>query len=262
MSHDPSSLGGLLPYVANIARNPVRVKQLSGKLFSLPENCEVCTTPTDGWPRCYQCNEQRQIYGTELADLVVPLSYAVKGHPTLGQFYTDLWNYKSDRAPETARLRLSIMCLFFQQLHSGCVARRIGSPADFFASVPSGRNRPLPHPLEGLRAIVSGASRVAVARYVAVTRGDRATGLDPEQFAFNEPLTGHVQIVEDTWVKGQNAQSVAVAAKRAGATAVSIVVLGRVLDNGWQQSTGWIADNLVDAQWTPDICPVTGGECP
>lgn len=254
-------LASYLPYVANIARNPVRSRPSETGLFTVPENCEVCTTPTDGWARCYQCNQHKATHQDELADLVVPLSYGIKGHTTLGQYYADLQNYKNGQNPSAARNRLKIMAAFYEGIHGLCATRVLG-PVGARTIVPSGRARQPPHPLEEIVAYIQPDAPLIQAVFVGTARTGRATGLNPDDFAFPQGLTGHMLIVEDAWVQGNNAQALAIAARRAGADVVSIVVLGRVLDAGWHQSAGWITAHLEGAQWDPQLCPVTGATCP
>lgn len=252
-------LQALLPKVANIARNPTRQTQPTGQLFSPSTHCEVCTTPTDGWQLCLRCRDHRERFGADsLADLVVPLSYAVKGHSTLAQYYFDLHNYKATPVVKPARNRLLIMMLAFKDLHLACLERAVG-PVDVVTSVPSGRGRPGPHPLEVFYIVLLLPFVDAV--HVGASRAGRAADADPDAVVFRDRLKGHVLIIEDAWVKGNNAQSLAVAAKRAGAERVSIVALGRVLDMAWGPSAQFVDRNLVDARWSPLVCPVTGSSC-
>jgi hypothetical protein len=71
----------------------------------------------------------------------------------------------------------------------------------------------------------------------------------------------HVLILDDTWTTGSNAQSAALAVRRAGAAAVSVMVVGRWLSPGFGNTTAFIRTRLL-TDYDPAICPVTGGECP
>jgi hypothetical protein len=91
--------------------------------------------------------------------------------------------------------------------------------------VPSGRGRPGAHPLVGLvRSCVDlPLVRLAIAPEVIHSRGVNAGWV-----RVGDPVGGaDVLVVDDTWVSGGSAQSVAAALKLAGAGRVAVVVLGR-----------------------------------
>jgi hypothetical protein len=73
-----------------------------------------------------------------------------------------------------------------------------------------------------------------------------------------------VLVVDDTWVSGGTAQSVAVALKRAGAARVTIVVLGRHLDPADQRSPAFTAARGASLGVPAHACAVSrltpGGE--
>jgi adenine/guanine phosphoribosyltransferase-like PRPP-binding protein len=71
----------------------------------------------------------------------------------------------------------------------------------------------------------------------------------------------HVLILDDVWTTGSNAQSAALAVRRAGAAAVSVLVVGRWLSPDRRGMADFIATRL-HRDYDPDICPVTGGDCP
>jgi adenine/guanine phosphoribosyltransferase-like PRPP-binding protein len=129
-------------------------------------------------------------------------------------------------------------------------------------AVPSVRGRVGVHPFDVIARQMNAARespRLAVsqgdtgARVVSV---DRFT-LDPET-----DLAGqHVLILDDTWTTGANAQSAVLAARRAGATAVSVMVVGRWLRPDFGHNAQFIKTRLA-RDYDPWICPVTGEECP
>ena len=71
----------------------------------------------------------------------------------------------------------------------------------------------------------------------------------------------HVLILDDVWTTGSNAQSAALAARRAGAAAVSVMVVGRWLNHDRRVTADFIKTRLA-RDYDPDICPVAGGKCP
>ncbi len=114
-----------------------------------PGCCAVCRGPAQaGFLRCFQCAQHRQGAAGLLADLVVPVSYAVAGTP----YQRALWRYKSGvPEQEAARAALRAMLLVFLRDHGSCVRARAGMTAfSHVAVVPSGRGRPGMHPLRTL----------------------------------------------------------------------------------------------------------------
>ena len=179
-----------------------------------------------GFARCYQCDLHWLAAGRLLADAVVPIGYAVKGT----RFATDLWRYKSDDdAAATGRLRR--LLADFLRDHAGCVqcAAGMAGPPGRLAIVPSGQGRPGAHPLAALVASCLTLPQVRLSgRAQALVRGRE---IDPGWVRVEGAVAGQsVLVIDDTWVSGGSAQSVAVALRRAGALRVVVVVLGRHLD--------------------------------
>lgn len=80
--------------------------------------CSVCCGPVEPeYSRCYPCNERAKQFGDELADIVVPLSYAVRDYQDLQQFYLDLHQYKSRRPSIVAQQRLKALLYLFRLHH-------------------------------------------------------------------------------------------------------------------------------------------------
>ncbi len=116
-----------------------------------PPSCGVCRGPVrPGYTRCYQCERHTLLAAGLLADVVVPISYAVKGTPMAA----DLWRYKTWPAPDgCARTSVLALLLAFLHDHGACVWRRGSMPAPGrLAVVPTGSGRPGPHPLIELAA--------------------------------------------------------------------------------------------------------------
>jgi hypothetical protein len=71
----------------------------------------------------------------------------------------------------------------------------------------------------------------------------------------------HVLVLDDVWTTGANAQSAALALRRAGACAVSVVVAGRWLSPDHPLTAPFVAASLT-GEYDLSVCPVTGGRCP
>lgn len=233
-------------------------------LFPKTSVCAVCRGPIKAtYQMCYDCMERDRQFGDKTADIVVPLSYAVKNHKDLQQFYFDLHRYKDERPSQPALNRLKALLLLFRLHHLHCLENEVGMKVKSVVTVPSRRNRanhPLPDIAQMLERTLDGVAGIPVisAQHVAPPRGDRPQRTDPSAFSIDTRLSGHVLILEDTWVKGHNAQSLAIQAKQAGAQRVSIVVLARMLDYDYS-----LTRDLIDS-WQPDdhfdigLCPISG----
>ena len=195
---------------------------------------------------CYQCDLARSEAGGLLADVVVPLGYAVRGEALA----EDLWRYKSERAGAAeAAGRLREMLSAFLRGDADSAWRRdadsawrrdadsawraAGMPAagpSAVAVVPSGQGRLGAHPLT---AIVRSCVDLPVIRLSVAPGVIHARGLTMDWLRVDGLAAGaDVLVVDDTWVSGGSAQSAAVALKLAGANHVAIVVLGRHVNPG------------------------------
>lgn len=223
--------------------------------------CSVCAGPIDGhYDLCFQCLERaRSAYGDELADAVIPLSYSVKDYPNLGQFYSDLYRYKDDRPSAPAQRRLEALITLFERLHFNCLEEEIGMSAQYVTFVPSGRGR-INHPLEHIARSLAEARGIPFisSHYINDPRDKRAHSTNPEQFSIDSNLTGHLIIVEDTWVAGHNSQSLAIQAKLNGADKVSIIALARMLDYNFTQTQKMVDSWPSHTSFNPHMCPIDG----
>ena len=176
-----------------------------------------------------------------LADVVAPIGYAVRG----GQLVGDLHRYKSDRfagTPEAAAAaaRLCGMLAAFLADHGNSVWALAGMPAGpaAVAVVPSGQGRLGAHPLVGM---VRSCVDLPLVRLAIVPRATHTRGVNSSWVSVGDPVAGaDVLVVDDTWVSGGSAQSVAAALKMAGARRVAVVVLGRYVSPADPRSTAFI----------------------
>jgi len=187
--------------------------------------CRTCRGPApDGFARCYQCDLAVSQVGGLLADVVVPVGYAVRGGPLA----TDLRRYKSNQAGAAeSAARLCDMLAEFLRDNGDSVWRAAGMTAGpaAVAVVPSGQGRRGAHPLLG---IVSACLDLPVLRLSVVPGNIHVRGVTVGWLRAEDPVPGaDVLVVDDTWVSGGSAQSAAVALKLVGARRVAIVVLGR-----------------------------------
>jgi hypothetical protein len=200
--------------------------------------CRMCRGPApDGFARCYQCDLARGEAGELLADVVVPLGYAVRGGPLA----EDLWRYKSERvgaAEAAARLREKLATFLRADGESVWLAAGMPEGPSAVAVVPSGRGRPGAHPLVGIVRSCVGLPMLglSIAPEAVHVRGVTANWLSVAGLA----VGADVLVVDDTWVSGGSAQSAAVALKLAGAKHVAVVVLGRHVNPGDPRSVKFL----------------------
>ncbi|MDG4668002.1 amidophosphoribosyltransferase [Mycobacterium sp. 236(2023)] len=143
--------------------------------------------------------------------------------------------------------------------HEPCVVAAVGIPISAYTVIPSLTSRPGRHPLT---AIASSMCRVDEQMLTATFDPpcDRTIRLDKFTVESSEAVHGrHVALVDDVWTTGANAQSAALTLRRAGAAAVSVLVVGRWVDPR-QRATA----RFIGQQWRPYDplhCPVNARKC-
>jgi hypothetical protein len=222
--------------------------------------CPVCRGPRDPqYALCYRCNGARSQSGGLLADAVVPVSYS----PDDGQHYYQLRVYKSPTSPnQLALFRLAVLAMVFTQRHRPCLERAAGGRFTHVAAVPSTRARTGTHPLVGiLTAIYPSLPHVGAVANTAYgnTREFARDRFYVEQFAPNAPA--RVLILEDLWVTGGRAQSLAYALRTAGATSVIVVALGRQINKGYQPASP-ILEAIRNVPFSMDRCALDDFNAP
>jgi hypothetical protein len=232
-------------------RNPIRETGVT---------CAVCTTPVEGFDRCFVC---QSAYGATsgLADLVMPLTYGIAG----AQSGFLLRAYKDNpdaRVRQQQGLVINWLLYLAILVHEGCIGRRVGLAVARRLAVPSVRGRVGVHPFEVITRQMNAtreSPRLAVSQ---VETGERVVSVDKFALDPETDLTGqHVLILDDTWTTGANAHSAVLAARRAGAAAVSLMVVGRWLRPEFSHNAQFIKTRLA-RDYDPWTCPVTGGQCP
>lgn len=205
-----------------------------------PGVCAVCWTAVNPEFRdCYTCNTARTKYGPRLADVVVPIAVAVKRE----QLAHELWHYKYDvdaSVRSRLRTRLAAVLWRFLEQHEDHVAEALDIPRfEIVTTVPGTRPREGEHPLTSIVGTIVGHTRGRFQPLLAqgADAGKPHTLLAdryrPTCVLRNGPT---VLLIDDTWTTGGNAQSAAVALRRAGAAKVAIVVIGRHFDRSFGSS--------------------------
>lgn len=222
------------------------------------ETCRVCAAPVRHFELCWRCREHQRLSG--LADVVAPLAYAVGGAQTaavLSSYKNHPVRVERDRCALIVRAMLGAAVLF----HERCFGAVTGAHVSVRTVIPSLTFRSGVHPL------ASTAESIGVLTDLALMPGCDAwcdRRVRTEKFGVNSstPVEGrHVLVLDDVWTTGSNAQSAALALRRAGAAVVSVLVIGRWLSPA-SPLTQQFLRSRPDTPYDPHICPVTGGDCP
>lgn len=228
-------------YLRNIIREP----QIT---------CRVCALPVDGWDVCLMCrrNAASEI---PLADRVGSLIYAIEYD---SQAYRMVSGYKSGRPGRGNADTMRALLALGLRGHAICAMTLSGVQDVRWAVVPSTRRRPT------LRGLVRDLARHPADEIVIDSAEDHAgRELRVDRWLMPEmpEVPDHVLLIDDSWVSGAHAQSLAGKLKLAGVAYVSILTVARVLRPSWDPVGEFIRDRLSEPfDWRR--CPWTGEECP
>ncbi|MEU0407899.1 hypothetical protein ABZ307_08735 [Streptomyces griseorubiginosus] len=199
--------------------------------MSGPGVCQICRgTANVGYPSCRQCQQTGNVLDTGVADVVVPVSLALKGE----QYANELWRYKNAAGPQQMYFRMGLAAVLwrFLALHEGCIAAHCAVPGfDIVTTAPSTSGREN-HPLRTIAAEMVEVTRDRYRDLLTPTPDAAALGRNPSRSRYaSEALWGeNVLVIDDTWTSGNHVQSASAALKAAGAGSVAVVVLGRHLN--------------------------------
>jgi predicted amidophosphoribosyltransferase len=218
-----------------------------------PDVCEVCLCFTDGrFPTCYPCGHRPQH-----TDAVLPISYT--GYD--GQLYHALKQYKRHNRTVARQLQRQLAAVLwkFFAAHERCLGDAAGIESNFeiVTTVPSSdpdRDRDEIHPLRKIVGETVGVTRDRFERLLARTDLEAPKrDVVPEKFSLSRQLdNASVLLIDDTWVSGGSVQSAAGALKAAGSGAVGVVVLGRLIDQAYENQGERLA--ALPKQFNWDTC--------
>ncbi|PVW05481.1 hypothetical protein DEA06_07045 [Microbacterium sp. Gd 4-13] len=215
--------------------------------------CQVCATPIDeGAALCQQCDGHQRA-GLPLASRTGFVVYAPFGT----QAYQVVSQYKSERpGPAITSTMAGILAVALRG-HYSCSAGLSGLGDTYWAVVPSTRGR------LALSSMVEKLARSTTRRVQISYSGEEGRRvLDPSVWApeTTVPPRSHLLLIDDSWVSGARAQSVASAMVAAGFEQVSVLVAARVMTPGYGSNQSFIEDHLTSFDW--QRCPWTGDACP
>jgi len=205
---------------------------------------------------CRACSSHLAMGGA--ADRVIPLVYA----PYSTQIRRDLRTYKEAIGVHQTRALKNLQAIMwnFSYRHEACLAAVSGQAPTVATMVPSGTPRVGLHPFEEVaRTAPASWMRVDATRIYAIGRT-----CDHDSVAFADPqmLAGrHVAVLDDSWATGSKADGVAMAARRHGAVEVSVIVVARIVNDGYGPAAA-LLERIGGTEFQKDFCPVTRGACP
>ncbi len=218
--------------------------------------CEVCALPIDpNYKLCVQCQSHRRS-GLAVADQVGFLVYADEPR---SQTYRMMRGYKEPRAQSTFEPIVRALLAVGLRGHLICANRLAGNDDLGWAIVPSTQGRAT------FVDLVRGLSNSPGAEIHVNSVGRKpARQLNPSSWAIEHTakLPAHVVVIDDAWVSGASAQSLAVTLKQAGVETVSILSVARVLSPNWEPNKTFLRDVLATLPYDWKVCPWTLAACP
>jgi hypothetical protein len=217
--------------------------------------CGFCALPVDGYSLCPQCLSHRRT-GLPLADRAGSLVYA--DEPS-SQTYRMMRGYKEPRTRDTFEPIVEALLAVGLRGHFTCANKLAGTNDSGWTVVPSTRGRTV---FVDLVRSLSTAPDSEIAVSHVGPKPDRVLNPASWAIAAGETLPTHVVVVDDAWVSGASAQSLAVTLKQAGVSEVSILSVARVLSPRWDENKPFVKDVLPTLSYDWTICPWTLGDCP
>lgn len=166
------------------------------------------------------------------------LAFGVYAPEPRSQSLKMIYGYKDEHpaSPDYRTLVRAILALGIVG-HGDCLNAVAGGSPVAWAMVPSTRQSPRygkPHPFHEIAtSVMGGLPEVEI----TASEGEKRR-FDPERFHIESApdLNGNVLLLDDSWVTGANAQSVAACLKTAGAEQVSIYCVARIVNYNYLES--------------------------
>lgn len=245
------------PNVSKVGSNLATVagSYLHTVTFGDWQACATCALPVRGYTHCPQCTAHIST-GLAVADRTGFLVYADRPN---SQAYRMMFGYKQELLRPQFEPVVRALLAVGLRAHFSCAAKLAETDDSGWAVVPSTKGRSV------LAELVRGLSRSPSAEVVAGLTGVTPNRtLNPESWAVapGPTLPAHVMVIDDSWVTGSSAQSLACSLKQAGVRQVSILNAARVLSPDWEPNKAFIKDVLPGLPYDWVVCPWTRGECP
>ena len=205
-----------------------------GRVLSVTSGstCTACLGPVSNHDLCYACNELWRRKGApwSLADKILPMSSALNP----GLWYTWLQTYKGYHQ-ERGDL-LAALVYEYTQAHRASIDALLGGSPTLWTIVPSKRghtfvSQPFCRALCRVTTIAN-----TLTQTLSLRTGERVDRREFRPQAFDCVIDvgdQRVLILEDTWVTGATAVSAAGALMSAGAAAVAIMPVARMIEKSF-----------------------------
>lgn len=234
-------------------RNPLRTDGACAR-------CAGVSNP--GFAECFQCG---RVYGSRLPDLAGFMTYAADGTQAGHLMY----GYKASTPLPEHRMVVTLLLQRALVRHADCPSVILGKPITHWATVPSTKGRPGPHPLRGLVGRFRPEPELPLHHMTGVTSQRKQVVPDLFRASTTIPSESHVLLVDDTWTSGGIVLSAVHTVRAAGASAVSVLCIARWLGFDFMSRPPAGHPNLdLRSQllrqrvYDLDRCPYTGGRCP
>jgi hypothetical protein len=218
-----------------------------------PGVCQVCHSgPNPGYRICRSCAQVMRQVSTPTS-LVLSISLT-RLNTQLQQYLRD---YKDGRdgVGGLGGTVLAATLGRFATRHWACICSRIGGSVDVVTTVPSSDGRPGPHPLLSLvdhsRQLQPLHQMLLQPAAVHIDHGQA----DDRAFDVVRAIdAARVLLVDDTFTTGARAQSAASSLARAGAKAVAVLTIGRVIDPDFNETCRAIWRHATSRAFTFESC--------
>lgn len=218
-----------------------------------PGVCVVCRSgPNSGFNTCRSCDKAiKQV--TRPTRHVVPISL----YKIPSQLHHVLRYYKDGPSEVAAPFKLQVAAMLsrFLEFHERCAESLSGGSFTLVTNVPSTRGKRLgTHPLvEAIRLVRRLTTRYSPTLTPTATVQDRQAS--DSRFSPSRRVSGErVLLIDDTFTTGARVQSAASTLHIAGATSVTALVVGRVINPDWNDNCGRIWEESESSSFTFDRC--------
>lgn len=219
-----------------------------------PGVCEICHgAPNADFLSCFSCARTFSQVSYPLRT-VVPISL----YEVPGQLHHVLRGYKdspSSQVRDKFSLLVAALLTRFMRRHGDCLIASAGAGWDVITAVPSGRARIAPDPVVSSIHL----SRELRSQYVSsLVRGPGPLAhrqASDKAFTVIQDLRGkRVLLVDDTFTTGAAMQSAASSLSTSGAHVVAGIVVGRVIDPGFNLETAALWSQAVGRPFDFERC--------
>jgi predicted amidophosphoribosyltransferase len=208
--------------------------------------CDLCHSSVDpAYQRCWQCNLATSLDPPEVLSITMePRGELIHNH---------LRGYKDD-ADAAVRgrkgYRLAALLSVFLANHSGCVGEW-----DLVTCVPSPGRVALEPVVKMVRVLEPLYASILTER-----NGGPSRELSADRFMVTQDIDGRrVLLLDDTFTSGSAIFSAAATIRKAGATVVGPVVIGRFVDERWPPSAA-LMEWLRPRAWDEERCARCDGQ--